>query len=94
MENTIINPDLVAQITTLVQAWDTADRRIREMLHGWEQRATRAGLECGFYLQLAKLPGADIIVGNDAIEMEEAGRIVYASYVRGHVHAALDTLTA
>lgn len=93
MENTTINTELVAQITSLVQAWTTADRRIREMFHGWEQRATRAGLECGFYVEVAKLPGADAIAG-DVEDMEQAGRMVYEAYRRGAVTAALDDVQA
>lgn len=79
--NTVINPELVAQITTLVQAWNTADRRICDMFHGWEQRSTRAGLERGFYVQVGLLPGADAIADLD--DAEAIGRAVYAAYMRG-----------
>ena len=91
MENITINHQLVAQITSLVQAWTTADRRIREMFNGWEQRAMRAGLERGFYIEIAQIPGAEIMAG-DVDDLEQAGRIVYAAYQRGAVTAALDTL--
>lgn len=89
---TTINQDLVEQITTLVQAWNTADRRVREMLHGWEQRATRAGLERGFYVQVGQLSGACAVVGIDEMDTEEAGRVVYAAYMRGGVTAAMDVI--
>lgn len=90
MRNPTINPDLVAQITTLVQAWNTADRRLREMFHGWEQRATRAGLERGFYMQVGNLPGAESIADLD--DAEAIGRAVYAAYMHGGITANLDTL--
>lgn len=90
MENIIINPELVGQITSLVQAWNTADRRIREMFHGWEQRATRAGLERGFYVQVGNLPGAGSIADLD--DVEAVGRSVYAAYMQGGVTANIDTL--
>jgi hypothetical protein len=88
-----INPELVAQITTFVQNWNIADRRLRDMFHGWEQRATRAGLEHGFYVQLAQLPGADRLVAQDDLENEPRGRLVYAAYIRGGVVSVLDTLS-
>lgn len=88
---TTINSELVAQITTLVQAWNTADRRIREMFHGWEQRATRAGLERGFYREIGQLPGAESI-GGDMDDLEQIGRAVYAAYRNGAVIAALDEM--
>lgn len=89
----IINPELVGKINSLVEAWNTADRRIREMLHGWEQRATRAGLERGFYRELATLPGIDAITGSAEIDdQEETGRLVYDAYRRGGMAAALDAL--
>lgn len=89
--NTItINSELVGQITSLVQAWNTADRRIREMFHGWEQRATRAGLERGFYMQVGSLPGAESIADLD--DAEAIGRAVYAAYMQGGVVANIDTL--
>lgn len=87
-----VNPELVGHINTLVEAWNTADRRIRDMFHGWEQRATRAGLERGFYIELAKLPGADTVIESEIEDMETAGRAVYAAYRAGGVTAALDTV--
>lgn len=90
MMNPTVNPELVAQITTLVQAWTDADRRLREMFHGWEQRATRAGLDRGFCLQLAQLPGASAVVGEEIDDMEVAGRMLYRAYMGGAVTAALD----
>lgn len=88
--NTVTNPELVAQITTLVQAWRTADRRICDMFHGWEQRSTRAGLERGFYVQVGLLPGADAIADLD--DAEAIGRAVYAAYMRGGITANIDTM--
>lgn len=91
METTqTINPELVSQITALVQAWNTADRRIRDMFHGWEQRATRAGLERGFYLQVGQLPGADTLLNAEFDDLEQIGRHVYQAYRNGAVVAAMD----
>ena len=90
MTTITINPELVAQITALVQAWNTADRRCRDMFHGWEQRATRAGLERGFYMQVGHLPGAESIADLD--DAEAIGRAVYAAYMHGGITANLDTL--
>jgi len=87
---TVVNPELVGCINTLVEAWTTADRRLRSMFHGWEQRATRAGLERGFYIELAKLPGADTVIEDDIEDMETAGRIVYEAYRVGGVTAVRD----
>lgn len=92
MEHTIINPELVEQITTLVQAWTVADRRLRDLFHGWEQLATRAGLERGFHLQLAKLPGVDALTGGEIDDMEEAGRVIHEAYSRGTVRSAMDLM--
>jgi hypothetical protein len=88
--NLTVNPELVRQTTTLVVAWNTADRRIREVLHGWEQRAARAGLERGFYVQLAKLPGADTLIDGEIEDLEATGRAVYAAYRAGGFAAAID----
>lgn len=84
-----VNPELVGQINTLVEAWTTADRRIRDTFHGWEQRAARAGLERGFYVELAKLPAAHTVIDGEIEDMETAGRAVYAAYRAGGVVAAL-----
>jgi hypothetical protein len=89
-----INAEMVGQINTLVEAWNTADRRIRDMFHGWEQRATRAGLVRGFYIELAQLPGADTLINGEIEDMETAGRAVYAAYRAGGVTAALDEARA
>lgn len=91
MNTTTINPTLVGQINTLVAAWNAADRRLRELFHGWEQRATRAGLERGFYLEIAQLPGTESVAG-ETEDMEAAGRAVYAAYRNGAVTAALDLI--
>ena len=88
--NTTISHELVSQITSLVQAWNTADRRLREMFHGWEHRATRGGLERGFYLQLGQLPGVETVVGDEIDNTETAGRMLYHAYVGGAVTAGLD----
>ncbi len=88
-----INAELVEQINALVQAWNAADRRCREMFHGWEQRSMRAGLERGFYLQIAELPGTWGVLRDENIDDgETAGRTVYEAYRRGGMQAAMDTL--
>lgn len=89
--NTTVNPQLVEQVTSLVKVWNTADRRIPEMFHGWEQKATRAGLERGFFVQVGQLPGADTFSG-EMNDLEQVGRAVYAAYQQGAVTAALDGL--
>lgn len=94
MINPTVNPELVEQITALVQAWTEADRRIREMFHGWEQRSARAGVDRGFCLQLAQLPGASAVIGDEIDDMETAGRLLYRAYTGGAVTAAMDDAQA
>jgi hypothetical protein len=92
MTNPTINPELVAQITTRVQAWTVADRRIRALFHGWEQRAARAGVERGFYTQLGTLPNTSTLCDEED-DSEAAGRHLYAAYLRGGLMANLDRTT-
>jgi len=81
MTQTTINPQLVGQITSLLRAWADADRRIRAMLHGWEQRGARAGLERATYIQIGQLPGAcDLSISGDD---EQIGRDAHHAYVGG-----------
>lgn len=87
---TAVNAELVGQINTIVEQWNTTDRQIRNLFHGWQQRATRAGLERGFYIELAKLPGVHVVLEGDIDDLETAGRAVYAAYRAGGVTAALD----
>jgi len=89
----VVNPQLVSQITSLTAAWSTADRRICEMLHGWEQRSSRAGLERGFYCSLSQLSGADVLFTDDC-DAEQAGREVYSAYLSGAVRVVIDEARA
>ena len=53
----------------------------------------RAGLERGFYLQIAELPGTWGVLRDENIDDgETAGRTVYEAYRRGGMQAAMDTL--
>jgi hypothetical protein len=81
----IVNTALVEQITALIQKWNTADRRLRAHLHGWEQQTARAGLERGFYVQVGWLPEAAEVAEwvGETDDYESIGRVVYEAYMLG-----------
>ena len=78
-----MNTELITQITEIIQAWNTADRRIREMLHGWEQRGARAGLERSAYIQIGQLDEMRPEISER--NYEDCGRDLYREYNTGLV---------
>lgn len=90
----IINPKLVGEITTLIQAGTAANRRIREMFHGWEQLHALAGLERGFYCQVGQVAQAagENFGCDEWCALDKLGMAAYQAYMAGATQIAMDQI--
>lgn len=101
-----VNPQLVEQISSLVEAWRESDQLCQKTFKGWQKQSIRAGLEEGFYLQVGLLNGVDEFLGIEFMNRKEAGKLdyeaymsrkeagklVYEAYMRGEFVRALDLI--
>lgn len=86
-----INLELVGEINIVVSEWLEANKRARNLFHGWQQRSVLAGLEHGAMLQIGKLAETHRFTSpDDDRDIQTTGRECYEAYMRGATESAMD----